>query len=58
LTRHLSIGETRMIDVSVDVFNLFNRVNIREADNSFTQSGRPVAAFAPRQIQFSLKLLF
>ena len=58
MTRHVSIGETRMMDLSVDGFNLFNRVNIREADNSFTQSGRPVAAFVPRQVQFSLKFFF
>jgi hypothetical protein len=57
-TRHISIGENRMIDLSMDAFNLFNRVNVREADNSFTQQGRPVAAFAPRQIQFSLKIFF
>ena len=58
LTRHISIGENRTIDLSMDAFNLFNRVNIREVDNSFTQQGRPVAAFAPRQIQFSVKLFF
>ncbi len=58
LTRHISIGENRAIDLSMDAFNLFNRVNVREVDNSFTQQGRPVAAFAPRQIQFSVKLFF
>ncbi|MCI0628270.1 MAG: TonB-dependent receptor [Acidobacteria bacterium] len=58
LTRHVSIGEARIIDLSVDAFNLFNRVNVREVDNSFTQGGRPVAAFGPRQIQFSLKFFF
>ena len=58
LTRHVSIGENRAIDLSMDAFNLFNRVNIREVDNSFTQQGRPVAAFVPRQIQFSVKVFF
>ena len=58
VTRHISLGENRMIDLSADVFNLFNRVNVREVDNSFTQGGRPVAAFVPRQIQFSLKFFF
>jgi hypothetical protein len=38
--------------------SLFNRANVREVDNSFTQGGRPVAAFGPRQIQFSLKFFF
>jgi hypothetical protein len=58
LTRHFSIGELRRLDLSVDVFNVFNRVNISKVDNSFTQGGRPVAAFDPRQIQFSAKLVF
>jgi hypothetical protein len=58
LTRHFSLGEYRRFDLSIDVFNVFNRVNISKVDNSFTQAGRPVAAFDPRQIQFSAKLLF
>ena len=58
LTRHLSFGEHWRLGWSMDVFNLFNRVNIREADNSFTQAGRPVGAFDPRQIQFSAKIVF
>jgi hypothetical protein len=58
LTRHFSIGEFRSFDLSMDVFNVFNRVNISKVDNSFTQGGRPVAAFDPRQIQFSAKLVF
>lgn len=58
LTRHIPIGENRSIDLSTDAFNLFNSVNVPEVDNSFTQSGRPVAAFNPRQIQFSVKVFF
>ena len=30
-------------------------VNVREVGDSFTQSGRPVAAFTPLQIQFSVR---
>ncbi len=58
LTRRLPLGEKRRIEFSLDVFNLFNRVNIREADNSFTQAGRPVGAFDPRQLQYSVKVVF
>ena len=58
LTRHVSLGENRVLNLGVEAFNLFNHVNIREVDNSFTQGGRPVAAFSPRQIQFSLKFYF
>jgi hypothetical protein len=52
------LGEKRRLEFSLDVFNLFNRVNIREADNSFTQAGRPVGAFDPRQLQYSAKVVF
>ena len=47
LTRRIVLKEKRRLELSLDVFNLFNRVNIREADNSFTQAGRPVGAFDP-----------
>lgn len=58
LTRHISLGERRKLDLSMDAFNLFNRVNFSVADTSFTQSGRPVGAFDARQIQFSVKVIF
>ena len=58
LTRRIVLAEKRRLEFSLDVFNLFNRVNIREADNSFTQAGRPVGAFDPRQLQYSVKILF
>jgi hypothetical protein len=58
LTRRVAMGEKRRIEFSLDVFNLFNRVNIREADNSYTQAGRPVGAFDPRQLQYSVKVIF
>jgi hypothetical protein len=58
LTRRIVLAEKRRLELSLDVFNLFNRVNIREADNSFTQAGRPVGAFDPRQLQYSVKVVF
>ncbi|MCI0424000.1 MAG: TonB-dependent receptor [Acidobacteria bacterium] len=58
LTRRIVFGDKRRLEFSLDVFNLFNRVNIREADNSFTQAGRPVGAFDPRQLQYSAKVVF
>jgi hypothetical protein len=47
-----------VLNISTDVFNLFNRVNVRKTDTAFTQSGRAVSAFNPRQIQFGLRLTF
>lgn len=58
LGKHIPISEPLSADFSVDAFNLFNHVNIREADNSYTNSGRPVAAFDPRQVQLGLKISF
>jgi len=58
LMRHIHLGERISTDLGMDVFNLFNRVNIREVDRSYTQGGRPVAAFNPRQIQFGVKVVF
>ena len=47
-----------VLNISTDVFNLFNRVNVRKADTAFTQSGRAVSAFNARQIQFGLRFTF
>ena len=47
-----------VLNISTDVFNFFNRVNVRKTDTAFTQSGKPVSAFNPRQIQFGLRLTF
>jgi len=46
------------LDFVVDAFNLWNHVNVREVDTTYTHAGRPVAAFDPRQFQFGLKLSF
>ncbi len=51
-------SENVRLNLIVDVFNAFNRVNIHRVDNSYAQSGRPVSAFNPRQIQVGLKILF
>jgi hypothetical protein len=58
LVRHVRIHERWELGLSTEVFNLFNRVNIRSADNSFANSGRPVSAFDARQFQFGAKLSF
>jgi hypothetical protein len=57
LTRKIPLSGV-VLNISTDVFNLFNRVNMRKADTAFTQSGRPVSAFNARQIQFGLRLTF
>jgi len=58
LSRHIPLAENVRLNLIVDVFNTFNRVNINRVDNSYAQSGRPVSAFNPRQIQVGLKILF
>jgi hypothetical protein len=58
LVRHIRIQEGWDLGLSTEVFNLFNRVNILNADNSFANSGRPVSAFDARQFQFGVKLTF
>lgn len=77
LTRKIKIKETVLLQTTLEVFNLFNRVNISEIDRTFPpdingnfvlpkqDKGRFIAprerfrgAFAPRQLQFGVKLSF
>ncbi|MHB8734327.1 MAG: TonB-dependent receptor [Terriglobales bacterium] len=58
LSKHIPLLESRGLDFVVDAFNLWNHVNVREVDTTYTHAGRPVAAFDPRQFQFGLKLSF
>ncbi len=58
LMRHLRLREGRGIDFSLDGFNLFNHLNVKEVSNSYAQSVRPVTAFPARQIQFAVKLIY
>ena len=58
LTRTIPLRNRASLNVSMDVFNLFNRVNIKTADTAFTKSGIPVSAFNPRQVQFALRINF
>src|SRR5262249_20288145 len=52
LMRKIPLRNHVWLNVSTDVFNLFNRVNIKNADTAFTKSGNPISAFNPRQVQF------
>jgi hypothetical protein len=58
LTRKIPFRSRVSLNASMDVFNLFNRVNIKTADTAFTKSGNPVSAFNPRQVQFALRINF
>src|SRR5262249_17645719 len=58
LTRKISLTPRVSLNISMDVFDLFNRVNIKAADTAFTKSGNPVSAFNPRQLQFALRIDF
>ncbi|MEW5976429.1 MAG: carboxypeptidase regulatory-like domain-containing protein [Acidobacteriota bacterium] len=58
LTRHVQLTQAFELNLSVDVFNLFNHFNVYKVDTAFTNAGRPVSAFNPRQIQFGVRILF
>jgi hypothetical protein len=58
LTRKIPIRNRLSLNINMDVFNLFNRVNIKKADTAFTKSGNPVSAFNPRRLQFALRINF
>ena len=58
LTRKISLTPRVSLNISMDVFDLFNRANIKAADTAFTKSGNPVSAFNPRQLQFALRIDF
>ena len=68
VAREFRVGGRARVEVSVDVFNLFNRTNIRDLNTvwgSFDPNVPPIASFNtprdvfnPRQVQLGLKLRF
>ena len=68
VAREFRLGGRARAEVSVDVFNLFNRTNIRDLNTvwgSFDPNVPPIASFNtprdvfnPRQVQLGLKLRF
>jgi hypothetical protein len=68
IAREVPFNEHFKGEFSIDFFNLFNRVNIKDLNTvygSFNLSVPPVASFNtprdvfnPRQIQFGVKLKF
>ena len=60
LFKNTRIRENLNIQFRAEAFNLFNRVNLYNpvGDLGSPQFGRSVAAFAPRQVQLGLKVVF
>jgi len=58
--KNFNIREHLDLQFRWEIFNLFNRVNLFNptGDMGSSQFGRATAAFAPRQMQFGLKLVF
>ena len=56
IAKNFKIGERFKLDGMVDVFNVFNRLNVSDVNVLWTDAGRPTASFDPRQVQFGLKL--
>ena len=60
LVKTTAVSERVKVEFRADAFNLFNRVNLYNpiGDLSSAQFGVAAAAFAPRQLQLGLKILF
>jgi hypothetical protein len=56
VAKHFKVTERFGLDGMVDVFNVFNRLNVADVNVLWTDAGKPTASFDPRQIQFGLKL--
>jgi Carboxypeptidase regulatory-like domain/TonB dependent receptor/TonB-dependent Receptor Plug Domain len=56
VAKHFKVTERFGLDGMVDVFNVFNRLNVSDVNVLWTDAGKPTASFDPRQIQFGLKL--
>lgn len=61
--KYFPIGERRRLNLSVEFFNLFNRVNVSQLNQFFgiepnarASFGKPINAFNPRQLQFAFTL--
>jgi len=60
LVKTTAVSERIKVEFRADAFNLFNRVNLYNPidDLSLPQFGESTAAFAPRVLQFGLKIMF
>jgi hypothetical protein len=56
--KNVDINESLRAECVAEVFNLFNRTNVRTVNPNYQQAGEPLTAFDPRQIQFGLRLRF
>ena len=65
LARLIHLREDRILELTAEGFNLFNRANLGTPNNTIGEGqttlatfGLPTAAFDPRQFQFGLRLKF
>jgi hypothetical protein len=60
LFKNTKIKENLNLQFRAEAFNLFNRVNLFNpvGDLGSPRFGQSVASFAPRQVQFGLKVIF
>ena len=56
VSRRIAFSERFHLDASTDVFNAINRFNVSGVNTIYTQAGTPTAAYAPRVLQFGLKI--
>jgi hypothetical protein len=69
--REIAVNNRARLDVTLDVFNLFNRVNVKDLNTVWggidypntppppqLGFGTPRDVFNPRQVQFGVKLRF
>jgi len=56
VAKHFKVTERFGLDGMMDVFDVFNRLNVSDVNVLWTDAGKPTASFDPLQIQFGLKL--
>ena len=54
------LGETTKLEVTGELFNAFNRVNLTGVSSDMTSAtfGRATTSSGPRQVQFGLRVAF
>jgi hypothetical protein len=58
LQRRLEVKDQFSAEVTIEGFNILNRVNVRTVNPNYEHAGEPLSAFDPRQIQVGLRFRF
>jgi len=56
--KRLNLTERVALEGNLDMFNFVNRFNVADVNVQYQQAGAPTAAFDPRQLQISLRLVW